>query len=82
MAWGRQFPGTGTDPLFAVVFYLALLLNFIPVILTSVPPEMAVIGVAHAIFGWRIWRIRAWAGRQRAEDLARYQQLLRQQTTT
>ncbi len=76
MAWGRRFPGTGTDPLFGVIFYLATALNFVPVALTGVAPELAVLALAHLLFAARVWRVRAWAARQRDEDLRRYQQLL------
>src|SRR5574338_987191 len=31
MAWGKRFPGSGTDPLFANSFFLAIVVNFLPV---------------------------------------------------
>jgi hypothetical protein len=76
MAWGRRFPGTGTDPLFGVIFYLATALNFVPVALTGVAPELAALALAHLLFATRVWRVRALAAQQRVEDLARYQELL------
>lgn len=76
MAWGRRFPGTGTDPLFGAIFYVATALNFLPVALTGVAPELTTLALLHVLFAVRVWRVRAWAARQRSEDLARYQQLL------
>jgi hypothetical protein len=76
MAFGRHFPGTGTDPLFTVVFVLAAVLNFAPVILTGAPPELAWIGAVHAVFVIRLFRVRNFAARQRGEDLVRFQKLL------
>lgn len=77
MAFGREFPGTGTDPLFSVVFVLATIVNFAPVILTGAPPELAWIGAAHLVFIVRLLRVRNFAARQRAEDLTRFRTLLR-----
>ena len=76
MAWGQRFPRTGTDPLFSVVFLLAVLLNYVPVALTAVAPEMVALALPHGFAVWRILHLRAWARRQRAEDLARFQELI------
>ena len=76
MAWGARFPGTGTDPLFGIVFLLAALLNYLPVVLTGIPLEMVVYAAVHALFIWRVLHVRRWAARQRSEDLARFRQLL------
>lgn len=76
MAWGQRFPRTGTDPLFAVVFVLAVLLNYVPVALTAVLPELVALALPHGFLVWRITHLRAWARRQRAEDLARFRELL------
>lgn len=76
MSFGRQFPGTGSDPLFTVVFVLATILNYAPVILTGAPPELAWIGAVHVLFLVRLFRVRNVARRQRAEDLQRFQKLL------
>ena len=76
MAFGRQFPGGGSDPLFIVVFVLAAIVNYAPVILTGAPPELAWIAAAHVLFIVRLIRVRKFAARQRAEDLARFQKIL------
>lgn len=75
MAWGARFPGTGTDPLFSAIFLLAAIINAVPVALTGALPELAVLGLAHLAFAWRVWRVRAWSARQRQEDLARFREL-------
>jgi hypothetical protein len=76
MAWGARFPGTGTDPLFATSFYLAILVNYLPVALTGVASELLLLALAHAALAWRLSRVRSWAARQRAEDLERFRALL------
>jgi hypothetical protein len=77
MAWGRRFPGSGTDPLFTNSFFVATVVNFIPVALTGEAPELLLLALAHAALVWRITRVRAWAARQRLEDLERFRLLLR-----
>lgn len=72
MAWGRRFPGTGTDPLFGAIFLSATALNYASVALTAVTAELVALGVLHALLAIRIVRVRAWAARQRAEDLERF----------
>ena len=76
MAWAARYPGTGTDPLFGVVFLAAALLNYLPVVLTGVALEMVAYAAMHALFVWRVLQIRQWAARQRVEDLARFRQIL------
>ncbi len=76
MTFGRQFPGSGSDPLFTVVFLLATILNYGPVILTGAPPELAWLGAIHVVFIVRMFRVRNVAAKQRAEDLLRFQKLL------
>ena len=79
MAFGRPLAGTGVDPLFASFFLLATILNFIPVVLAEPARiEVVVIGTAHVLFIGRILAARWMAGRQRAADLERFQQLKRQ----
>jgi len=76
MAFGRVFPTHGPDPLFAPTFIGATLLNFIPVLLAEPAPiEIGVVGAAHLAFLVRIVLARRAAGRQRAIDLQRYQQI-------
>lgn len=76
MAFGRPPAGRGVDPLFALFFILATILNFIPAILVEpVPIEVIVVGTAHVAFIGRILAARWAAGRQRAADLERFQQI-------
>ncbi len=77
MAYGRAFGGGGTiDPLFAPVFAAATLLNLIPVLLPEpTPQELVAIGAAHVLFLIRIVIARQRSGRQRAQDLERFQSL-------
>ena len=76
MAYSRAFPGAGLDALFSVYFYLATLLNFVPVLLAEpVRIELGVVGTVHALFLVRIALARRAAGRQRAVDLDRFQRL-------
>jgi hypothetical protein len=76
MAFGAPLAGTRSDPLFVVVFGLATMCNFVPVMLASpVRVELAVIGGAHALFLIRLLVARQAASRQRAADLDRFRQL-------
>ena len=76
MAFGAPWRGSRTDPLFAVVFVLATVLNFIPVMLAEpVRIEVVVVGTAHLLFIARIAAARWVSARQRAADLARFQLL-------
>jgi hypothetical protein len=75
MAYGRAHAG-GTDPLFALCFAGAAVLNLLPAALAApVPIEWAVVGLAHAAFGVRLARARSYAARQRALDLDRFRRL-------
>ena len=76
MAFGPPLAGTGSDPLFALLFGLATMCNFVPVLLAEpVRVELAVIGGAHALFLVRLVVARQVAGRQRAADLERFRQI-------
>jgi hypothetical protein len=78
MAFGPPLAGTRSDPLFAGLLSIAVLCNFIPVLLAGpTPPELTVIGVLHAIVLVRIALARRAASRQRSADLERFQQLKR-----
>ena len=75
MAYGRTFRGGG-DPLFALVFVGATILNFVPVLIAEpVAIEVVVIGFAHVLFIVRIALARRHARRQRALDLERFQRI-------
>lgn len=76
MSFGAPAAGTATDPLFVVTFGVAAVLNFLPILLVAPQPvELFAIGALHALFIARLIRARAAAGRQRAGDLARFQQM-------
>jgi hypothetical protein len=73
MEAGPPLRGTRADPLFAVHFLIATLLNFVPVLLAGpVPLELFVVGSAHVLVGVRILFARRAASHQRAADLARF----------
>jgi hypothetical protein len=76
MAYGRQFPGSGPDPLFAVYFWAATVLNIIPAAIAHPAPiEWAVVGTAHGFVIGRVALARRQAGQQRSLDLDRFQRL-------
>lgn len=78
MAFGRGFKGVVTDPLFAGVFWLATVLNFMPTLLFR-PTEIEWVAVAavHVVFAGRVFLAKRGAGRQRAVDLERFEDLKR-----
>ncbi len=78
MAIGRTQYGSGTDPLFTVFFVIATFLNFVPVLIAEpVATEVIVTGGAHLVLVARILLARRAAGRQRALDLERFEQIKR-----
>lgn len=80
MAYGRRFPGRASDPLFARYFWIAILFNFVPVLLAGpVPLEWSFVGIAHILVAARIGRARWQASRQRALELEQFA-LLKQQS--
>jgi hypothetical protein len=73
MAFGPPLAGTGSDPLFAVIFAFATVCNFVPVLLAEpVRSEIAVLGGAHFLFLVRIVVARQAARKQRAADVERF----------
>ncbi len=80
MAYGKAHPSAGSDPLFARIFVLAALINLLPVVMMAGRGERPVVFVllvlAHAVFGVRVGLAKRRAGRQRAEDLTRFRELL------
>jgi hypothetical protein len=76
MLFGTRFPGTGPDPLFGRLFVLATSANLLPVVLGGEPVEIVVLALLHLGLIYRIRAARAFAARQRAEDLARFDALL------
>jgi hypothetical protein len=78
MAFGPPLAGTGSDPLFVLLFGVATFLNFVPVLVVgAVRTEFIVVGTAHALFVGRLVVARQAVGRQRATDLQRFQELRR-----
>ncbi len=76
MAYGQAYRGAGGDPLFAIVFIAAAVLNFVPVMVAEpVALEVGVVGTLHLLFVARVLVARRNAGRQRATDLERFQAL-------
>ena len=77
MAFGPPLARTGSDPLFTLLFLLATVCNFVPVLLAEpLPVELGVLGAVHLIFGLRLLIARNAAAGQRAADLARFRSLL------
>jgi hypothetical protein len=76
MAFGRPAGAIPVDPLFSMAFLIAALFNLTPILVVNpVPVEWVFVGGAHALFVLRVIVARAAAGRQRAIDLARFQEL-------
>lgn len=76
MAFGHGVRGGAADPLFAAVFALATVLNFIPVLLAGpVAVEVAAMGAAHFAFLVRIALAVRASKRQRAFELARFREM-------
>jgi uncharacterized membrane protein len=76
MAYGRAHGGSGTDPLFTAFFIIAIVANFVPVLIAEpVAVEVIVIGAVHALVIGRILMARRASGRQRALDLERFEKL-------
>ena len=76
MAFGRAFPGGGTDPLFTPYFALATVLNVIPAALARpVPIEWVVVALPHLLFIAHLWRSRRRSAVQRAVDLEKFEKL-------
>jgi hypothetical protein len=76
MAFGRPRGAATTDALFTVPFLLATVFNVAPALLLNpIRAELIFVGGAHALFVIRLAVARLAAGRQRAIDLKRFQQL-------
>jgi len=75
-SFGRPAGAIGVDALFSIVFLLATLFNFAPVLVTNpIAAEVVFVGGAHLLFVLRIIVARAAAARQHTVDLARFQEL-------
>ena len=76
MAFGPPLAGTRADPLFVLLFALAAICNFLPVLVAApMRVELAVLGGAHALFLLRLSVARQQAAKQRAADLDRFLKL-------
>ena len=76
MAFGKRFPGSGPDPLFAQTFVFAISVNFLPVALGFEHPiELILLLVPHVLAVYRIRMARGAAAKQRGEDLERFRAL-------
>jgi len=76
-AYGKAYPSAGSDPLFTAMFLLAALINLLPVLRAwRLPGVFVTLVLAHLVFVVRIGIARRRAGRQRAEDLARFRELM------
>jgi hypothetical protein len=73
MAFGRPAGAAAIDPLFTLVFALAALFNFMPVLVAlPSPQEWIFIGGVHALFGVRVVFAKLTASRQRGIDRERF----------
>ena len=78
MAFGRPAGAVAIDALFTVPFLLAALFNITPALLLApIRTELIFVGGAHALFVLRLFAAKHAAGKQRAIDLERFQQLKR-----
>jgi 4-hydroxybenzoate polyprenyltransferase len=76
MAYGRNHATAGSDALFSGMFVLATVLNLLPVLEAwRVPAAFISLTVAHLVFLVRVRLARAYAGVQRAQDLARFREI-------
>lgn len=76
MALGPPLSGTSSDPLFTAYFILAALLNIVPALLAQpVPLEVGVVLGGHLVFVVRVIVSKYVASRQRAADLARFNEI-------
>lgn len=76
-------PGSGTDPLFAVVFALASLVNLgVAFVAEPTPIEIVLLFAGHAGLLLRLARARLVASRQRRADLAAFEAVRQAGSTT
>ena len=76
MAFGKPAGAVTSDPLFVVPFLLAASCNVAPALIVDpARVELIFIGGPHALFVLRLLVARQAASRQRAIDLARFEQM-------
>ena len=81
MAFGRPRAAPAVDPLFAIPYVLATAFNLMPALIAApTVPELTFVGGGHALFVLRLLVARAAARKQRAVDLARFEELKQQRT--
>lgn len=81
MAFGRPAGAATSDALFTVPFLLATACNVAPALIVEpARVELIFIGGAHALFVLRLFVARQAASRQRAIDLARFQEMKKVRT--
>jgi hypothetical protein len=79
MAFGRPTGAAVIDPLFAIVFAIAALVNLAPLLIAQpTMPEWVFVGGAHALFGVRIVFAKLTAAKQRQVDRERFLALKRE----
>jgi hypothetical protein len=76
MQFGARGRAIGSDALFSTVYVLATFLNFLPVALTALVPEVVALGAMHAIFLWRVVTVRRAAAGQREAELRAFREIL------
>ena len=79
MAFGKQFPGTGPDPLFSQLFVFGVSINFLPAALGGEVVEVGVLALIHLAVVYRVRMARGIAAKGRVDDLERFEQLRGQQ---
>ena len=78
MAFGRPPGAVGLDPLFMIPFVIATVTNMMPALIQGpTTQELIFVGGAHALFVVRLVAARAAAGKQRAVDLKRFEEIKR-----
>jgi hypothetical protein len=75
MAYSDRHRGRGPDALFTLPFLAATALNGLPIVLSALPIELAILGLFHVAFAARLLVARRRAGRLRAVELARFREL-------
>lgn len=76
MSFGRPAGAATTDALFTAPFALAAIVNLMPALIVApTRAELIFVGGAHALFLLRVIAARVRAAKQRAIDLARFQEL-------
>lgn len=73
MAFGQRFRGGGPDALFSGIFLTATALNYLPVALSGDQYELIAAGLLHLLLALHIGTAALRAGRQRKQDLKRFE---------